>query len=57
MGFCEKNFILAYIAIKYLWGVDLGRCLIPLHVSSFGVSIFVIGLHFSQGENSLWGVD
>ena len=48
MGVCEKIFILALIAIKSLWGVDQGRCLIPHHVSGFRVSRFVIGLHFSQ---------
>ena len=34
----------------YLWGVDLGSCLIPLHVSGFEVSIFVIGLVFPSDK-------
>ena len=57
MSVFEKIFILDLIAIKSLWGVDQVRCLIPLHVSGFGVSRFVIVLHFSKDENSLWGVD
>ena len=48
MGVCEKRFILDLIEIKFFWGVNYVNCLIPLHVSGFGVSIFFIELHFSQ---------
>ena len=57
MGVCEKLFILALIAIKYFWGVDSGRCLIPLHISGFRVSGFVIGLHFLRMKYYLCGVE